>query len=116
VRLTRERVEKVDGSTAGNLEVDVSHDGLPARRGEGRLCGGGGLRHEDPLGAGYPAVLVPPRDRIPGDPHGTPVPTLVRLRLGAGRTPALLMLMKSSHSRRAVVKPEGFGSEEHAQP
>ena len=56
--------------------------------------GGGGLEHEDPLGAGHPAVLVPPRDRIPGDPHRTPVPTLVRLRLGAGRTPALLMLMK----------------------
>src|SRR5262245_43816730 len=57
-----------------------------------RLCGGGGLEHEDPLGAGHPAVLVPPRDRIPGDPLRTPVPTLVRLRLGAGRTPALLML------------------------
>jgi hypothetical protein len=53
---------------------------------------GGGLRHDDPLGAGQPAVLIPPRDRIPGDPHRTPVPTLVRLRLGAGRTPALLML------------------------
>jgi hypothetical protein len=39
-----------------------------------------------------PAVLAPPRDRIPGDPRRTPVPTLVRLRLGAGRTPALLML------------------------
>ena len=51
-----------------------------------------GLEHDDPLGAGQPAVLVPPRDRIPGDPLGPPVPTLVRLRLGAGRTPALLML------------------------
>ena len=53
------------------------------------------LEHEDPLGAGHPAVLVPPRDRIPGDPYRTPVPTLVRLRLGAGRTPALLMLVKT---------------------
>jgi hypothetical protein len=90
----RERVEEVDGSASGNLELDVSHDGLPMLRGEGRPCGGGGLEHEDPLGAGHPAVLVPPRDRIPGDPHRTPVPTLVRLRLGAGRTPALLMLAK----------------------
>jgi hypothetical protein len=53
-----------------------------------------GLEHDDPLGAGHPAVLVPPRDRIPGDPLRTPVSTLVRLRLGAGRTPALLMLEK----------------------
>jgi hypothetical protein len=89
----RERVE-VDGSAAGNVEVDLSHDGLPVSAREGRPCGGGGLEHGDPLGAGHPAVLVPPRDRIPGDPFRTPVPTLVRLRLGAGRTPALLMLMK----------------------
>jgi hypothetical protein len=29
VRLMRERVEEIDGSAAGNLEVDLSHDGLP---------------------------------------------------------------------------------------
>jgi hypothetical protein len=103
----RERVEEVDGSTAGNLEVDVSHDGLPVWREKGRPCGGGGLEHDDPLGAGQPAVLVPPRDRIPGDPLRTPVPTLVRLRLGAGRTPALLMLKKSSHDRGAWVNTDG---------
>jgi hypothetical protein len=62
---------------------------------------GGGLKHEDPLGAGHPAVLVPPRDRIPGDPLRTPVPTLVRLRLGAGRTPALLMQRHDHNMGRA---------------
>ena len=66
-----------------------------------------GLEHDDPLGAGHPAVLVPPRDRIPGDPHRTPVPTLVRLRLGAGRTPALLMQFELSHSRQGRVCPGG---------
>jgi hypothetical protein len=32
--LRRERVEKVDGSPADNLEVDLSHDDLPMWRGE----------------------------------------------------------------------------------
>jgi hypothetical protein len=88
-------VEKVYGSPADNLEVDLSHDDLPMWRGKAADAVEEGLEHEDPLGAGHPAVLVPPRDRIPGDPHRTPVPTLVRLRLGAGRTPALLMLVRS---------------------
>jgi hypothetical protein len=35
------------------------------------------------LGTASPVILF-----------GTPVPTLVRLRLGAGRTPALVMLAK----------------------
>jgi hypothetical protein len=72
------------------------HDTIPPGVGAGEAAHAveEGLEHEDPLGAGHPAVLVPPRDRIPGDPRRTPVPTLVRLRLGAGQTPALLMLMK----------------------
>jgi hypothetical protein len=67
-----------------------------SQRGAGKTASAAeeGLEHEDPLGVGHPAVLVPPRDRIPDDPHRTPVPTLVRLRLGAGRTPALLMLVR----------------------
>jgi hypothetical protein len=81
--------------SAGALEVEARYDGLPSSgAGETAHAVEEGLEHEDPLGAGHPAVLVPPRDRIPGDPLRTPVPTLVRLRLGAGRTPALLMLVK----------------------
>jgi hypothetical protein len=44
----------------------------------------GGLKHDDPLGAGQPAVLAPPRDRIPGDPLRTPVTTRQTARVGGG--------------------------------
>jgi hypothetical protein len=84
------------------LEVDARQDSLPvsARGKTAHAVEEEGLEHEDPLGAGHPAVLVPPRDRIPDDPRRTPVPTLVRLRLGAGRTPALLMLLEIISSSR----------------
>jgi hypothetical protein len=78
-----------------------------------------GLEHDDPLGAGHPAVLVPPRDRIPGDPHRTPVTTRRTARVGGGSDTRALdareNLRQTAYRGQCIYEPTSFDRERAAR-